>query len=228
VLGVRTFPFDDAALERDLVARGVDDPNKLPDYPYRDDGRLIWAALREWVERYVALYYADDAHVQGDYELQAWAAELVAFAGGRVIGFGQDGGIATRDYLIQALTILIWTASAQHAAVNFPQGDIMSYPPAQPLAAYAPSTPKTSLLDVLPPLDQALAQLELGRSLGLAYHTQLGRYKKGYFRDPRVRDALVAFQAELDRIEGLINDRNTLRDPYSHLLPSKIPQSINI
>ena len=228
ILGNRSFPFDDAGLEKQLVARGVDDAETLPDYPFRDDGLLVSAAIQDWVSSYVSLYYADDAHVQGDYELQAWAAELLSFEGGRVIGFGQDGGIKTRDYLVEVLTTLIFTGSAQHAAVNFPQGSVMSYAPAQPLAAYAPSTPETKLLDVLPPLDQALAQTELGRSLGLAYYTQLGRYKDGTFGDPRVADPLAKFQAELDRIEGVIVERNKHRDPYTDLLPSKIPQSINI
>ncbi len=228
VIGVHSYPFDDAALESQLVARGVDDPDTLPDYPFRDDGRLLWAAIEAWVSRYLALYYADDDHVQGDYELQAWAAELLSFEGGRVRGFGEEGGIRTRDYLIKVVTTLIFTGSAQHAAVNFPQGSVMSYTPAQPLAAYAPSTPTTPLLDVLPPLDQALSQTELGRSLGLAYYTQLGRYAKDTFEDPRVADPLAAFQADLDRIEAEIHERNKHRDPYTDLLPSKIPQSINI
>jgi arachidonate 15-lipoxygenase len=228
ILGVQSYPFDEAGLERQLVARGVDDPEKIPDYPFRDDGRLIWAAIQAWVTRYVALYYTGDDHVAGDYELQAWAAELLSFEGGRVVGFGQDGGVKTRDYLIEVVTTLIFTASAQHAAVNFPQGSIMAYTPAQPLAAYAPSTPTATLLDVLPPLDQALAQTELGRSLGLAYYTQLGRYRKNTFRDPRVADPLAEFQAELERIEAVIVERNKHREPYTDLLPSKIPQSINI
>jgi len=228
ILGLQSFPFDQAGFEEQLIARGVGDPAKLPDYPFRDDGRLIWAAIKDWVSRYIALYYADDGHVSGDFELQAWAAELLSFEGGRVVGFGQDGGVKTRDYLIKTVTTLIFIASAQHAAVNFPQGSIMSYTPAQPLAAYAPSTPGASLLDVLPPLDQALAQTELGRSLGLAYYTQLGRYKDGTFRDPRVAGPLSEFQAELERIEAVIVERNKHREPYTELLPSKIPQSINI
>ncbi len=228
VLGVQSFPFDDAGLEKQLVARGVDDPEALPDYPFRDDGRLIWAAIHTWVSRYIALYYIGDDHVGGDYELQAWAAELISFEGGRVIGFGQEGGVRTREYLIEVITTLIFTGSAQHAAVNFPQGSIMSYVPAQPLATYAPSTPQTKLLDVLPPLEQALAQTETARSLGLAYYTILGRYKEGTFEDPKVAAPLAEFQAELVRIEAVILERNQDRVPYTELLPSKIPQSINI
>lgn len=33
--------------------RGVDDPEKLPFYPYRDDGLLLYAKLDEFVDDYV-------------------------------------------------------------------------------------------------------------------------------------------------------------------------------
>src|SRR5262249_58664645 len=46
------------------------------------------------------------------------------------------GKIETLDELGSILTLAIFTASAQHAAVNFPQLPIMSFAPAFPLAAY--------------------------------------------------------------------------------------------
>jgi arachidonate 15-lipoxygenase len=104
----------------------------------------------------------------------------------------------------------------------------MAYAPAMPLAAYAPVTPQTKWLDVLPPLEQALYQAELGRNLGLVYHTQLGKYADGHFRDTQVAEPLRRFQVELLRIEAVIEARNEERDPYPFLLPSQIPQSINI
>ena len=88
---------------------------------------------------YLQLYYPDERTIAADTELQAWARELISPDRGRVDGFGQDGGIQTRDYLIEVVTTLLFTASAQHAAVNFPQRGIMSYAPAMPLATYAPT-----------------------------------------------------------------------------------------
>ncbi|MCA9690055.1 MAG: lipoxygenase [Myxococcales bacterium] len=228
VLGLHSYPFDQASLERQLAARGVGDPATLPDYPYRDDARLLWAAIHAWVREYVAVYYRREAEVRSDSELQAWAAELVAYDGGRVRGFGQDGGIKTVDYLVEALTLLIFTASAQHAAVNFPQGTLMAYAPAMPLAAYAPVTPTTKWFELLPPLEQALFQAELGRNLGLVYHTRLGQYDRKQFDDTQVKEPLYRFQNELERVEATIQARNQRRDPYTFLLPSEIPQSINI
>jgi arachidonate 15-lipoxygenase len=43
-----------------------------------------------------------------------------------------------------------------------------------------------------------------------------------------VQAPLQAFQKALQQIEEMINQRNQERPPYEFLLPSKIPQSINI
>jgi arachidonate 15-lipoxygenase len=111
-------------LPTDLRARGVDDIDQLPDYPFRDDALLIWNAINQWVGEYVAVYYTSDSDVTGDYELKAWATELAL--SGKIKGFR---AIATRGQLVTVVTAIIFNASAQHAAVNFPQSSIMTYAP---------------------------------------------------------------------------------------------------
>ncbi len=77
---------------------------------------------------------------------------------------GEAASIRTRAYLARLLTQVIFTASAQHAAVNFPQNTITSFTPAMPLAAYAPSpAPAEPAVDAgarrgLPPLQRSLLQ----------------------------------------------------------------------
>lgn len=238
--------FDAARLPEDLKARGVDDPERFPDYPYRDDALLVWKAIEGWVEDYASVYYNDDAAVRADAELQAWIGDLVSPQAAGLSGLGQteDGttGLFTFDYLVQVLTMVIYTASAQHAAVNFPQRTEMAYSPAMPLAAYAPPPLRTSgpasereTLDTLPPLEAALLGLATLTGLGGVYFTRLGEYDRHqglkapqYFSNPRVQQALEAFQGELARIERQIGERNLARPTYEHLLPSRIPQSINI
>jgi arachidonate 15-lipoxygenase len=234
VVGLQTYGFNSAMLPKQLEQRGVDDPTALPLYPYRDDALLLWEAIQDWVRAYLSLYYADDAAVQQDLDLQNWVAELLALDGGRAIDFGEAGQIQTLDYLIDAVTLIIFTASAQHAAVNFPQGDIMTYTPAMPLAAYAPAPSHSAqtedeYFELLPPLHQAQGQLELCYLLGQVYHTVLGQYDAEWFSDDRVQAPLQKFQSRLVEIEGAIALRNQTRPyPYSYLQPSKIPQSINI
>ena len=230
------FDFTQGMLPRVLEKRGVMDPDL--DYPYRDDARLVWGAIENWVRAYVGLYYAHDAAVVADAALQAWAAELVSQEGGRVKGFGEDGvagKLTTVEYLVQAITMLLFTGSAQHAAVNFAQAGVMTFVPLAPGATYraAPPTRADAALnpglDQYPPLDMAAEQLDFLTLLGSLHHSKLGDYAFLHFKDLRVHGHLKAFQAELERIGGIIEQRNTTRrEPYPYLQPSLIPQSINI
>ena len=233
VKGVRNYPFDEVMLPRTFRARGVDDPDLLPNYPYRDDAMLFWEAIHRWVSSYLSLYYRSDADVQNDPELAAWFAELVARDGGRVVGIGKSGATCTREYLADAATLVIFTSSVQHAAVNFPQYDLMSYVPNMPLACYAPApTDKNAThadyLDMLPPLNHANLQMGLGALLGTIRYTTLGQYGEGRFEDPRVAEPLRRFNDEIRSIGETIEERNKVRRPYEFLVPSGIPQSINI
>jgi arachidonate 15-lipoxygenase len=234
VLGLQSYSFNSAILPKQFQQRGVDDPNLLPIYPYRDDALLVWDAIHQWVWDYLNLYYTTDEDIHQDTALQAWAAEISAYDGGRIPDFGEDGGIKTLNYLIDATTLIIFTASAQHAAVNFPQKDLMGYAAAIPMAGYLPaSTLKREVteqdyLNLLPPLDQAQRQYNLLSLLGSVYYNKLGEYQQGYFTDQKIKPLLQAFQSNLQQVEDTIKQRNLHRPPYEYLLPSKIPQSINI
>lgn len=234
VLGLQSYGFNSAILPKQFQQRGVDDPNLLPIYPYRDDALLVWDAITKWVSDYLNLYYITDEDIQQDTALQAWAAEISAYDGGRIRDFGEDGSIKTLNYLIDATTLIIFTASAQHAAVNFPQKDLMSYAAAIPTAGYLPaSTLKREVteqdyLNLLPPLDQAQRQYNILSLLGSVYYNKLGEYQQGYFTDQKVKPFLQAFQSNLQQVENTIKQRNLHRPTYEYLLPSKIPQSINI
>ena len=223
-----------STLPQTLAQRGVDDTSHLPDYPYRDDALLLWGAINQWVENYVSHYYTSDAAVQADTELQNWVAELVAHDGGRLNNVGAANQISTRSQLVELVTLICFTASAQHAAVNYPQGAIMTYTPAMSLAGYSPlsvpqeGTSKDDFLKFLPPLEIAKLALDILYLLGSIYYTRLGDYGDGYFSDPIIQKHLAKFQQELVNIEEQINERNKTRTPYEFLLPSKIPQSINI
>ncbi|MEO1375172.1 MAG: lipoxygenase family protein [Cyanobacteria bacterium J06635_10] len=233
---LQNYSFNKAMLPNQLKERGVDDKDKLPVYPYRDDALLIWNAIREWVSDYLSIRYQNNDDVQNDTELQNWVAEVVADDGARVYDFGEDedGSIQTLDYLINATTLIIFTASAQHAAINFPQKELMSYAPAVPLAAYQPvdilkgEVTEQDYLNLLPPIKQAESQLNLTYLLGSVYYTRLGYYPDNYFTCRLVEKALQKFQNKLWDIETEIIQRNRNGFTYKYLLPSQIPQSINI
>lgn len=233
------FDFYGKMLPADLAARGVGVDSALEDYPYRDDALLVWGAIHEWARQYVGLYYAADSDVVADSELAAWAACLAGEA--KIKGFGP---VTTRAQLAEICTMVMFTASAQHAAVNFPQKDIMAFAPAITGAGWqaAPNGQrghdKAGWLAMMPPMALALEQLNVLELLGSVHYRPLGDYRSNafpypaWFQDPRVTGAegpLAWFQAALQGVEVEIAARNAERmQPYPYLQPSLIPTSINI
>jgi arachidonate 15-lipoxygenase len=231
--------FYRSMLPDDLRARGVDDVDQLPDYPYRDDALLVWNAIVQWVGEYVAVYYASDSDVTGDYELRAWASELSL--SGKVKGFTP---ITTRSQLVSVVTAIVFNASAQHAAVNFPQSSVMTYAPFSAGAggaaapAGAAGQAESSWSQLLPARLAAQEQILLFHILGGVYYRLLGEYRDNAFPylpvllDPAITVAggpLDRFRAALAAVESTIRQRNLARTrPYETLLPSRIPSSTNI
>ncbi|MFM7517693.1 MAG: lipoxygenase family protein, partial [Pirellula sp.] len=231
---VQEMSIRDSMLPMSFAARGVADQERLPNYAYRDDAQLYWESIFKWVSDYLDLYYKNDQDVQSDFELKAWLIELNSKDGGRLRGLPSPQEL-TKSTLTQLVTFVIYTCSVQHAAVNFPQYDQMSYVPNMPLAGYRPAPVSTDeqlteedYFAMLPPMDMVELQMNLGYLLGTVHYTQLGQYAQGHFKDPRVKEPLERFQNQLKHIGRLIQERNKTRSVYETLLPQGIPQSINI
>jgi arachidonate 15-lipoxygenase len=228
---VQNHAFKDQIPQETFRRRGVDDTSVLPHYPYRDDALLHWDAIRDWVASYLRCFYRSDAEVAADVEVAGWLTEVSSKNGGRINGVEPTRTLAE---LVDVTALVIFTASAQHAAVNFPQFDIMSYAPAMPLAGYAPApttkrvATKADYIAHLPPREEAVLQMNTGYMLGATHYTRLGGYEKGCLREPRLEELAGRFSAKLGEIEQTIAERNRNRRPYPFLLPSGVPQSINI
>lgn len=168
-----------------------------------------------------------------------WATSIASE--GHIIGFKP---ITSRAQLTDVCTMIIFTASAQHAAVNFPQRTIMTFAPAVTGAGWtaAPTGQtghdKGEWLDYMPPMSLALEQLSSLFLLGSVYYRPLGDYRtnrlpyENWFQDPAITGTegpLARFQACLRAVEGRIIARNAKRmHPYVYLQPSQIPTSTNI
>jgi arachidonate 15-lipoxygenase len=227
---LESFRLDQADPRARLASRGLLDPSGLTASPFREDALPLWDALRQWVGDYLRVYYSSDAEVVDDVEAQAFVAELSAADGGRLRGVPEVRGL---DGLAQLATVAIFTATVQHAAVNFPQYPFMGYVPNMPGALYTPpptlTTPDTeaSLLAALPPLDAAVLQMYSVWQLSAVRCNRLGDYPG--LTDPKVADALAALRARLAEIEKDILARDAHRPlPYRYLLPSLVPASILI
>lgn len=143
------------------------------------------------------------------------------------------GKITSLQQLIEIVTQVIFTCGPQHAAVNFSQFDYVGYMPNAPFALYGrPDTPAT-LEDLLPSPTQELGQMRLAFALSGIVWGRLGSSDLIKFPDRSDRQVLEQFQFELSEVEAKIKTRNQQRladhgVDYPYLLPSRIPNSINI
>ncbi|MEM7608524.1 MAG: lipoxygenase family protein [Myxococcota bacterium] len=217
----------------------------LAQFPMRDDTLRLYNAIEQWARDYLRIYYQGDADVREDDELQGWAHEMASQDGAAVLGMDglvqRDGRyhLESFDYLVQVVAQIIYTASAQHASVNYAQYPLMSFLPSVSGTAYGelPSrddeATEADFVAMLPPIDVALYQLSFGYLLSAVQFDRLGYYstnpRRPYFQDPRVAPALRAFQRRLAEAEAAIRDANETRPVrYETQIPSYVPNSISI
>jgi arachidonate 15-lipoxygenase len=223
------WSYHDLGLERDLEARGVGDAPL--EYPYRDDARLWMPVIQRFVSKYLALYYRRLTDIPSDWELQAWARELTDPDGGNVRGLFVGGRVSTVGELVEVLSRLLFVTGPGHAAVHYPQTDYFTYVPAFPGAAFSPP-PRGEippLADMLPPFSVGADQF-LNNQIANYRFDRFGDYSRYPLGRVSAAEPLVAeLNASLTSIEGIIAARNRERArPYPYLLPSLVPNSINI
>ncbi|WCJ36160.1 lipoxygenase 3 [Euphorbia peplus] len=133
--------FDLEGLPADLIRRGMAeaDPSHkyglrlvIEDYPYANDGLLIWSAIEKLVTTYVNYYYPNQIQVQSDNELQAFYYEFINVGHTDISHANWWPQLTTPDQLISILTTILWIVTAQHAALNFGQYHYGEYIPVRP------------------------------------------------------------------------------------------------
>lgn len=229
---VSSYSIADADPRIDLSRRGLDDEAVLPVHPYRDDMLPVHAAIHEHVRKYVGLYYAHSAAIAADAELAGFVRALGARDQGRL---HDVPAVNSPEELVSLLTSLVWIASAQHAAVNFPQFRFMAYMPNMAGALFAPvpdlhtANSEQAFFALLPPIKTANAGASMVYLLSNLRDSTLGKYRRDAFSDPRVAPLLTAFRRQLEAVEGETRSRDAQRWlPYPYLYPSNILQSISI
>ena len=244
-----TWSLDQFAFPTELKNRGMDNPKQLPHYPYRDDGLLLWNAIKTFVSGYLKFFYPTKKEIAQDVELQTWAKELASDNGGKVKGVPQR--IDTVEQLIEIVTTVIFMCGPQHSAVNYPQYDYMSFAANMPLAAYRDIPRITAsgnlevitekdILRLLPPQKRAADQLQILFILSAYRYDRLGYYDKSFrelygmsfdevFGGTPIQSLAREFQQNLNRAEQKIDANNQKRViPYFSLKPSLVINSISI
>ncbi|KAI3467678.1 hypothetical protein Pfo_024341 [Paulownia fortunei] len=251
--------FDMEALPTDLLRRGmaVEDPTVpggvklvIEDYPYAADALLIWSAIKELVESYVEHYYSEPNSISSDVELQAWWNEIKNKGHHDKRNEPWWPNLSTQDDLSGILTTMIWTASGQHAAINFGQYPFGGYPPNRPtlMRKLIPregeeyekflQNPEYTFLTSLPTQLQATKVMAVQDTLSThspdeEYLNQLHHIHRLSFNNPEVHKLFERLSVKLEEIERIINQRNKNKQlknrsgagvpPYELLLPSSSP-----
>lgn len=222
------FVLQDRAPAKELAARGLDDRARMPENPYRDDVTAVYDAIARFCDGYVRTFYADDAAVARDVELRAWVAGVASPIGGALKGVRP---VETLADLATWMANLVHIASAQHAAVNFPQYPYFGWGANTAGACWGPLPTATaddaSLLALMPPWDCIALQTDTVYQLSSVYYNHLGDY--GLSLPLKVAPLVSRFADELAALDARIAEADaTRRLTYPFLRPSLIPASINI
>lgn len=252
--------FDMEALPADLIRRGMaeEDPSSktgvkllIEDYPYAADGLLIWSAIEEGVESYVSHFYPENSDISSDVELHKWWHEI------RIKGHSDKRNepwwpqLKTKEDLVSIVTTMIWTASGQHAAINFGQYPFGGYVPNRPtiMRKLIPQeddpeyekfllNPQQSFLTSLPTQLQATKVMAVQETLSThsadeEYLGQVSHLHRNWIEDEAVMKIFDKFSQRIKEVEEIIHHRN--RDPknlnrtgagitpYELLLPTSDP-----
>ncbi len=237
-----SWNIKDFAFPTELKNRGMDEKDdrdnyKLPHYPYRDDGLMLWNAIEDFVTGYLKIFYPKPEDIQSDRELQQWAAELASADGGKVAKMPEK--ISDIEELIEIITTIIFICGPQHSAVNFPQYEYIGFIPNMPLAAYQEITgaedqfkEERDLLQLLPPLKQTATQLLTMYNLSTYHYDRLGYYDEEFentVKGTDIEPIVAKFKQDLNQIEVEIDNKNKDRTiPYPFLKPSLVLNSICI
>ncbi|KAM6991958.1 hydroperoxide isomerase ALOXE3-like [Tautogolabrus adspersus] len=226
--------YSSLCLPDNITARGLD---SIPKFYYRDDGLKLWNIINGFVKAVVEYYYPSDSEVKKDTELQEWISEIFThgFLGNKASGF--PSCFNTVEEVIKFITMVIFTATAQHAAVNSGLYDYNSWMPnGSPLLHKPPPTAKgrssmETILKTLPDVGETVIFAAILWLLSEQYTDEvlLGAYPEDRFDEPAVKRMIKEFQGELSYLSEEITARNSeLEIPYTYLIPNQIENSIAI
>lgn len=216
----------------DISERGID---RLPQSLYAKDARRVWDALHRFVIGWLDLCYHRDEDVKRDSELQQWIREINEHGFPPESGFPQS--FQTKDEVSEFVTVMMFSCTALHAAVNFSQLDFALWAPNSPACLLRPPpqvkgyVTEQDVLEFLPDVNttcRVLTGLSL-LSVPSVDYVPLCGYREAVFSRGAPQRLLEGVQAELRSISDDITRRNAgFALPYVYLDPERIENRVAI
>ncbi|XP_037402139.1 hydroperoxide isomerase ALOXE3-like [Pygocentrus nattereri] len=229
-----TLTYSSLCLPDNIKERGLEN---IPNYYYRDDGLKLWDIIHKLVKGVLTFYYKSDADVKGDPELQNWIWEIFVYGFLRKESTGIPRSFSKVEEVIKFVTMVIFTVSAQHAAVNNGQFDFGGWMPNLPTTLRLPPPKKKgestleTFFQTLPDVSttvHGLAVLFL-LSKKASDHCPLGVYTQDLFSEAVARWHISRFQNDLHKRDQEVNIRNrNLPLPYDYLKPANVDNSVSL
>ncbi|XP_041641068.1 arachidonate 12-lipoxygenase, 12R-type-like [Cheilinus undulatus] len=226
--------YSSLCIPDDIAERRLED---VPNYYYRDDGLRLWDIIHRFVQGILQFYYKSDAEVQQDSELQKWISDIFehGFLSQPCPGIPQS--FTTVPELVKFVTMVIFTSSVQHSAVNGGQYDYGGWMPNTPVSLQLPppttkgKTSEATMLQTFPDVNatvQGMASLWL-LSKQSSDFVPLGQYPEEHFSEETPCKLIKDFQEELQVLSESIKVRNkSLEVPYTYMDPTEVENSVAI
>lgn len=226
--------YSSLCIPDDIAERGLE---AVPNFYYRDDGLKLWDIIHRFVQGVLSYYYKSDAEVQQDSELQKWILDIYEHGFLSQASTGIPQKFTTVAELVKFVTMVIFTGSAQHSAVNTGQYDYGGWMPNTPISLQLPppttkgTTSEATMLQTFPDVGttvQGMATMWL-LSKQSSDFVPLGHYSEDHFNETIPCNLIKDFQGELEVLSVVIKVRNkSLEVPYTYLDPSVVENSVAI
>ncbi|XP_033986244.1 arachidonate 15-lipoxygenase B-like [Trematomus bernacchii] len=230
-----SLTYSSLCIPEDITERGLE---AVPNFYYRDDGLKLWDIIQRFVQGMLSFHYKSDAEVEKDKHLQDWISEIFKYGFLSRSSTGIPQRFNTVAELVKFVTMVIFTCSGQHSAVNTGQYDYGGWMPNAPSTMQLPpptrkgTTTKETMLQTLPNKGQTantMSTLWLLSHLGIDT-VHLGHYPDAKFDETTPCELIKgAFKGELDTLSAHIHIRNmSLEVPYTYMDPEKVENSVAI
>ncbi|KAL6485583.1 hypothetical protein MHYP_G00049750 [Metynnis hypsauchen] len=228
-----SLTYSSLCIPDDIKERGLE---TIPNYYYRDDGLELWNIIYKFVSGFVSHYYSDQ-DVQADKELQAWLSEIRENGLLEHNEAGFPKSFCTVEELAKFVTMVIFTVSAQHAAVNSGQFEFGGWMPNFPSSLRCPpprqkgETTMKSVLETLPDVSTTVNAIAIVYLLSQQGEDRypLGHYPEELFTEEVPLKLKTQFKNDLQDLEKKIDSRNKKFDlPYIYLNPRNVDNSVAI